>query len=799
MKKKSTYKILLTCMFLFKCITSFGQSVQTIRGKVIDEVTKSPLVGVTVVTQLEGGNVLGATTDVDGNYRLQNVPTGRQGIQISLIGYETQMLSNIVVTAGKEVILNVSLTEGITTLDAVEVVANSKEDRTAPNNELAVVSNRSFNVEDTKRYAGALGDPSRMAANFAGVVGGNDSRNDIVVRGNSSLGMLWQLEGMNVPNPNHFGALVSTGGPVSMLNNNNLDKSDFMTSAFPAQYGNATAAVFDLKLKDGNNEKREYLGQIGFNGFEAGAEGPFSKKSEASFIVNYRYSTLGIFKALGIQFGTGSNTPIYQDINFKISAPTRTGKFSFFGVGGTSSIDLLGSKADLTKNNDLYGNENQDTYPRYKTGIGGVSYESKLSEKTFAKVTLGLTGTEEHFTVDSLVRNPDNIVFEKYQQAAAKFQTRKTSLVFYTRTKFNAKNSLTSGIYVDAQRTTLFNQVFYANVNKDTIRTDVNDNTQLYQGYSTWKHRFTQGFSMLAGVHSQYYSLNKQIVVEPRASLQYQINGYHSLSIGYGVHNQIQNILTSFLQTKTATGYEFTNKDLGFTRSEHYVITYDWNITENIRIKAEAYYQKLNNVPVEKTPSSFSVLNTGASFAPAYKGNLVNNGTGSNTGIELTLERFFSKGFYFLVTTSLFDSKYKGSDGIERNTAFNTRYAFNALAGREWQVGRNRNFFSVSLKLTTIGGKYLTPLDIAKSQAAGKGIYQEAVAYTDRQPGYFRADLRFAYRKEYKKATMEVSLDLQNLTNHQNIFTQDYNPRTNSIGTQYQQSFFPVPYLRFTF
>jgi hypothetical protein len=311
MIRSNLYKLLMFFSACFGFETAVqAQARQTIRGRIVDEVDNTPLIGVNIIVVSTTDPQLGSTTDVEGNYRIENVPVGRQTLKVTYIGYEEQTVSNIVVTAGKEVVLNFGLRESISQLNEVVIVADTKEDKTATNNDLAVVSARSFNVDDTKRYAGALGDPSRMAANFAGVVGGNDSRNDIVVRGNSPTGMLWQLEGLNIPNPNHFGALVSTGGPVSMLNNNNLDKSDFMTSAFPAQYGNATAGVFDLKLRDGNNQKREFMGQVGFNGFEFGAEGPFSKTTKASYILNYRYSTLAIFQAMGIEIGTGSNTPM---------------------------------------------------------------------------------------------------------------------------------------------------------------------------------------------------------------------------------------------------------------------------------------------------------------------------------------------------------------------------------------------------------------------------------------------------------------------------------------------------------
>lgn len=778
-----------------------AQSTQTIRGRVIDEVAQTPLVGVSVMIISATQGSFGSTTDVEGNYRIEKVPVGRQILKITYIGYEEQTIPNVVVTAGKEVVLNISLTESVSELSEIVVTADTKEDKTATNNDLAVVSARSFNVDDTKRYAGALGDPSRMAANFAGVVGGNDSRNDIVVRGNSPTGMLWQLEGLNIPNPNHFGALVSTGGPVSILNNNNIDKSDFITSAFPAQYGNATAGVFDLKLRDGNNQKREFIGQVGFNGFEVGAEGPLGKNSKASYIVNYRYSTLAIFQALNIEFGTGSNTPIYQDINFKLSFPSdKNGKWSIFGLGGTSEIDLLGSDADLDKNSDLYGNENTDSYPRYRTGVMGVSYERNLSEKTFAKLTAGVSATRESFYADSLVRDNENVVTEKYLRGEAAFTTQKYSLSFFTRTKFSSKNSLTSGFYIDAMSFDLYNRDIYANLSRDTVRLNVDEQATLYQFYSTWRHRFTNKLSLNTGIHGQYYSLNKQFVVEPRVSLQYIINPKHAISAGYGFHHQIQNITTSFVQTNIpGDGTQLTNKDLDFTASNHYVITYDWNISPNTRLKAETYYQRLNNVPIEQSASSFSALNTGASFAPSDEDSLVNNGTGRNYGVELTLERFYNKGYYFLITTSLFDSKYEGSDGVLRNTAFNTKYVLNVLAGKEWKLGNSGRFIAVNLKLTTIGGKYLTPIDFDLSQQYGRTIYKNSQAFSEQQDPYFRADVKLSYRREYRKSTLEIAVDLQNVTNQQNVFSQSYNYRTNSIVTQYQQAFFPVPFVRFTF
>jgi hypothetical protein len=391
-------------------------------------------------------------------------------------------------------------------------------------------------------------------------------------------------------------------------------------------------------------------------------------------------------------------------------------------------------------------------------------------------------------------------VIEKYRRAEADFDTRKYSLNLYSRIKLGSKNSITSGFTVDALSFDLFNQDIYANLGRDTTRLDIEDKTTLYQFFATWKHRFSNKVSLNTGLNSQYYNLNRQITIEPRISLQYVFNGYHSISLGYGRHTQVQNITTSFVQTLLPSGAtSLTNKYLDFSASNHYVLTYDWNISNNLRLKAETYYQELSNIPVEPNASSFSALNTGSSFAPSDEDSLVNNGTGRNLGIELTLERFFNDGYYFLITSSVFDSKYVGSDRVERNTAFNTQYVLNLLAGKEWRLGIDGKFFSANLKVTMIGGKYLTPIDFARSQELGRTVYVESLAFSDKQDPYFRTDVKLSYRKEYARSTLEVSLDLQNIFDTKNIFAQDYNPRTNTIVTQYQQSFFPVPYVRFTF
>ena len=788
---------LLLLFLLFHNSTIWAQGTQTFRGRILDEASKSPIIGASVILVRTETPILGASADVDGNFKITGIPLGRQTFQVKAIGYEARMLANVVITAGKEVVLDVVLTESVVTQAEVEITAKRSENKLVTNNEMALISGRSFNVDDTKRYAGALGDPARMAANFAGVIAGNDSRNDIVVRGNSPSGMLWQMEGLNIPNPNHFGSLTSTGGPVSILNNNNIAKSDFITSAFPAQYGNGLSGVFDLRLRNGNNEKREYLGQVGFNGFELGAEGPFSKTDpkKGSYIFNYRYSTLGVFQKIGVQFGTGNAVPNYQDINFKINLPLSSKvTLSAFGMGGLSDINFEGNKEDTTGKN-LYGSENENTRVDYGTGIGGISLDIQTSAKSNLKLTAGYSTTAENFEGDSISTETR----KAFLSGKARFRTQKYSLNGQYVYKLNAKNSFNAGFYNDLYAFDLFNKNVYRGV-EEVINVDKNGDWYLGQAYFQWKHRFSTRFTITPGIHTQYTTQGEAFAIEPRIGARYNISENQSINIGYGLHNQMQSAYTYSVETQTKNGTMRTNNDLGFTRSQHFVIGTERLITNNTTLKAEVYYQLIDKAPITRYASSYSALNAGSSFAPEDVDSLINNGLGENYGIEVTLERTFTKGFYYLLTASIFDSKYRGSDKIWRNTAFNTGYVFNALVGKEWKIGTSgQHILALNVKFSTIGGRYLTPINFEDSKQAERAIFEESKAFSQRQTEYLRADVKLAYRKEYAKSTLEFAVDLQNIAGNQNVFNQQYNRRTNSVVTQYQQGFFPVPFVRYTF
>lgn len=762
---------------------SFAQNnKQNIRGVVTDKLSQTTLPGATIQV-INVSVIKGTSTDINGNYVLTDISPDRYEIKISFVGYKEVIIPNVIVTSGKETILDIGMEEMVTTLNEVVVNGTSK-DKTI--NNLTIISARTFSTEEVNRYAGGRSDAARLVANFAGVSAPDDSRNDIVIRGNSPVGVLWRINGMNVTNPNHFASVGTTGGAVSAVNTNLLKSSDFLTSAFPAEYGNATAGVFDLGFRNGNSQKRETTLQVGvITGLEATTEGPINKEKGSSYLIGYRYALAGVAQTFGIDIGTTA-TPSYQDLSFSLnSGNTKLGKFTMFGILATSSINISGGTSG-----SLYAGEGGGHDLSSKIGIIGINHFKQISNKSYFSSTIGLNYSQtdqsdygfDRLTNESFLNQENNVAKTGYNFSSS----------------FNSKINSRLFVKIGVQDELIGLNLYYRT--KDRIFDDwkqiwdYDSYTNLTQAYIHAKYSFSNNFTLNAGVHSQVFFLNNSVSVEPRLGLKYEINTKSSLSFGYGLHSQMQPINVYFLQTQNADGsYSYNNEDLDFTKSHHFVLGYDLLPFQNWRIKSEVYYQYLFDVPVNTFSSSYSMLNTGAGFKTDLEDSLTNGGTGTNYGIELTIEKFFSKGYYALFTSSIYSSKYKGSDGVERNTAFNGKYVYNILGGKEWKVGSDkRNKISTDLKITNAGGRAYTPVDLTTSKAIGHGVYSTDV-YSDYYANYFRMDLKIGYthNSRTKKLSQTLSLDLQNVTNNKNVFSQEYDDKSQAIKTTYQLGFFP--------
>ena len=777
--------VLLSVLFSASTNLLFAQNTtQTIKGTVIDKQSQLTIPGVAVII-LESDPLKAGISDEEGRYKITDVLPGRYDLKVTYSGYKELVLSNIVVSAGKETVLDISMEENISSLN--EVVINGRK-KNEVNNELTTVSGRSFSMEEVNRYAGGRSDPARLAANFAGVSSPDDSRNDIVIRGNSPIGVLWRVEGLNIPNPNHFSTVGTTGGPVSAINTNLLRNSDFMTSAFPAEYGNANAGVFDLGFRNGNSEKREHTFQLGaLTGLEFMTEGPIRKDKNSSYLVAYRYGFAGVAQAIGLPIGTAA-TPYYQDLSFKINGgSTKIGRFTLFGMGAASKIDFLHKDIDT---NDLFADPSRDSYFISNLGMVGLKHFIRLGEKSYFNTVIGATYAKSDYKQDSISGNND---------AVRSLENNTTRLNYTVNTSFNSKISSRLFVKVGVLTEIMNTKLFYRSreFTPDWVQIWDQDNyTALIQGYAHAKYSFNEKLTLNAGLHSQFLALNNSNSIEPRVGLKYQPNDRNNFTIGYGMHSQMQPIDLYFYQSADANGnVELANKNLDFTRSQHFVLGYEIIPVKDWRVKTEVYYQLLNNIPITTASSSFSMLNAGASFFPTEQSQLENKGTGSNYGAELTIEKYFSKGYYGLITGTIYEAKYKGSDGVERNTAFNGKFVYNILVGKEIKVGKaKRNAITIDVKMTQAGGRHYTPVDLVASQIAQQQVLKgDDYAYTARYSDFFRLDVKMGFTMNSAKRNVSQSFffDVQNVTNRKNIFAERYNPITNGINTAYQIGFFP--------
>ena len=770
---------------------------QTIRGQVIDNQSRATLPGVNIIV-VNSNPVLAVSTDLDGYYAIENVPIGRVTIQATFVGYEPFIANNLELSSGKELMLNFEMQEQLVEMETV--VITSEDEKTEPLNDMTSVSARQFSIEESQRFAGARNDVSRMAQNFAGVRGANDAVNDIIIRGNSPVGVLFRLEGIDIPNPNHFGDFGSSGGPVSMLNNNVLANSDFLTGAFPAEYGNAISGVFDLRMRNGNYDHHEFIGQVGLNGFELGAEGPISKKNKSSYMLNYRYSTLGIMSAVGINFGTGTAIPYYQDITARVNVPTpKAGTFSMFAIGGISQIDLISSNEEDTVDN-LYNND-LDIYDRSKIGVVGISHQYLIDNSSYTKFTVAVSSIINRDIVDSISTE----TFDPVPFYSQNFTQNKISANLFYKKKINAKHNFQIGVRWDEYIVDIVDSIYRVSLDRYITLTAFEGNTYLLQPYAQYQYRITDKMILNTGLHYQYLGLNGSNMLEPRAGIKYQMNDKNSISLGYGLHSMMAPIATYFKTVEQGIGNYITpNDSIDFIKAHHIVLGYDRQITAHMRLKAEVYYQQLFDVLIDKDSSSFSVLNAG-SFTFGSPDYLVNNGTGRNYGAELTLEQFLNKGMYFLVTGSLYKSEYTGSDAIIRQSAFSGNYVANIVGGKEFSLfpskksQKTKKSIVFDTKFTIAGGQRYTPIDLEQSMINNETAYDWDQAFAEQFEDYKRLDIRAAYKMDGKFATQEWAIDIQNITNRKNPLYQRYNPIEGEINTVYQLGLFIVPQYRIIF
>ncbi len=799
-------KLFLSLALLFISFCTHSQvATQTVRGSVIDADSKSPLVGVQVVL-IRADTIIGTVTDRDGNFRLPAVPIGRISLRISYVGYESQYIPDILVMSAKETLIDLSMTESISTMDEVVVTANSNKGESQ--NEMALISSRSISSNETNRFAGGFNDPARILSNFAGVNNSQDGSADIIVRGNSPKYIQWRLEGVQISNPSHFGDPVGLGtGAPSALNNHILGTSDFHTGAFTAEFGDVLSGVYDVQLRNGNNEQFEGMLGLGIMGTDLTLEGPLKKGYGGSYLVNYRYSTVSLIEQFGLVDIGG--VPTFQDGAFKVMLPTkRFGNFSIFGLSGYSTLDF--EDVDPTifitpGDNGLKENIKEDFTKRAHLFNSGINHLLSIDKNSYLRTTLAYSNegirdriSERSVMNDSVVAVQDNF--------RSRIQTATYRLNMTYSNKLNAKNTLQMGSrYALFQHQFTMSRLEDNSLNRNFL-VDMDENISTLRNFISWKYRMNEDITIVSGLHNMNVFFNNKTTLEPRIAANWQANHSNTFSMGYGMHSTMEGIHHYFTQVERPDGsMAIPNQDLDLLKAHHFILGYEKRFSRNMRSKVELYYQNLYNLPVENdVNSSFSTINETLDLQFV---DLVNEGSGTNYGIELTLERFFENSYYFMVNASFFNSTYTALDGVERNTAFNSNYLVNGLVGKEfYQLGRKNNqILSINAKVFLGGGRRIIPLlrDFNGTLAVdplNNRFWDFNRAYESSLSDIYLISLAVSYKWNKTKTTQEVFLNLDNLTNNQARLTEFYAPNEpGQVGFRTTFGLFPNMMYRFYF
>ncbi|MBD3377467.1 TonB-dependent receptor [candidate division KSB1 bacterium] len=738
---------------------------QVIKGRVIDQDSKVGLAGANVVLK---GTDRGAATDVDGYFRIPQVPVGRQSLKVMYMGYQSRVISEILVGSAKQVKLTIELQQKV--LEGKEIVVTPTIEKSRSLNSMAAVSARSFSVEETQRYAGGFDDPARLASSFAGITFGNAQDNAIIIRGNAPKGLLWRLEGIEIPNPNHFpDGNVLGGGLFTIFSNQMLANSDFMTGAFPAEYGNALSGVFDMKLRNGNSDVREWTFQSGLLGIDFSGEGPLGGSNNASYLFNYRYSTIGLLTDLNaIDTDQQLN---YQDLSFKVNVPTKNaGTFSLWGIG---SMDRPVEVEEPDSSKWEHDWDRLKYTAKFRVGAIGLNHKFVLDRSTFLNSTLAMTAED---VIYDLYRLDEDL--DLYPNEYIDSYNGRVTLTSTVNHKFGPRFTGTTGF--------AWNNMFYDMNLKSTVDDDPetyqtfvneNGNSQHVQAFAQGQWAIAPELKLNAGLHYEVFMLNDHKALEPRVGLNWAWKPNHMFSFGYGRHSQLENIRYYLAKQNTAQGEEMPNKNLGFTRADHFVFGYDMQLSQNTRLKIEPYYQRLFDVPVRPN-DYFSFINL--KDERYFNDTLVNDGTGTNMGIDFTLEKFLSNGYYYLITASLFDSKYTGGDGIERDSRYNRNVVVNALYGKEFMLKEN-NILGVNLKLTYMGGERTSPVLRDASLAAKRVIHDHSRAFSESLTASKYLDITVTYRLNHQRISHTFALQIKNLLSSPNDYGYIYSFKDKDI------------------
>jgi hypothetical protein len=704
----------------------------------------------------------GAESDEDGVYEFTGLTPGLYNIEFSAFGYETVTRFEVEVSNAKKTFVNVQLKSiSFGELDSVVIKVNPfTKTQESP------VSLRTLQASEITRFPGGNRDISKVIQALPGAAPSVSFRNDVIIRGGAPNENRFYLDGIEVPNINHFATQGASGGPVGLLNVNFIDKVDFYSGAFPANRGNAASSVFEFVQKDGNSEKLESTFALGSSDIGLTFDGPLGDKS--SFIMSARRSYLQfLFEALKLPF-----LPTYSDAQFKFKHRFNSkNELTIIGLGAIDDFELNESVNEgvtdsntIEFNNYTLGNIPVNTQWNYT--LGGVYKHYR----------------ENSYQVLAVSRNQLNNEAVKYRNNDQSTQSNLT--LNYTSQEIENKIRFENTYRENGWKLNMglaFENIGYANSTYNKVYTsqgpqEIDFNSELtFNKYAlflqTSKRFLEKRISLSAGIRTDFSDYSNDLSnpleqLSPRFSMSYMLTDRFGFNGNIGLYYQ--------LPPYTVLGYRdsaktLVNKENNITyiRSGHIVAGVEYNTLKNARITVEGFYKKYDNYPFLLT-DSISLANMGADFGVI--GNEPANSTseGRSYGLELLIQQKLFKGFYGILAYTFVTSEFKDKNGEYLPSAWDSKHIVSLTGGKKFK----RNW-DVGFRWLYSGGSPYTPYDVSSSSLVsawnvrGVGLLDYDQLNSRRLGSFHQLDVRVDKRWFFKKWSINLYLDIQNLYNYQ--------------------------------
>ncbi|MCB9209562.1 MAG: TonB-dependent receptor [Ignavibacteriales bacterium] len=726
----------------------FSQNIGEITGKVIDRVTKEGLPGVNVIVEETN---FGSSTDLNGEFKIQNIPVGNYKVRASFIGYDAITKADVIVNSAKPTFLEFRLSESIIELEGVTVTSNFFE--TSP---VDVNSVKKFSYEEIRRAPGGFEDVIRALSILPGVARQSAGRNDLVVRGGAPSENLYVVDGFVIPNINHFGNQGATGGPLSFVNLDYVSETTFSTGGFQANYGDKLSSVLKIDLREARKDRIGGKALVSASQFGFNLEGPASDNS--NFIFSIRRSYLDfIFNAAGFNF-----VPEYYDLLTKYTYDIdNSNKISYLFVGALDRVIFNNENSeDIYDNSRILGND-QNQY------VTGISYRH-LFNKGFYNLTLSRNYVSyDGFQNDTLL-NP--IFLNNSKEAEHELKLDAVMKIG----KASELNFGVSGKHINFQSDILFPDQFVTTFGETLPITQANVNDDYYKAssYILYSAYYFNSFRFNFGLRGNYFNaIDDKFTVSPRLSMSYDLTSLTKLNFSTGIYRQSPSYIWLTLDE---------NKSLKPIQVNQYILGITHLLTESSQIKLEAFYKDYSKYPTSNLRTYLVLANTGAGYPGADDNfstygleKLTSDGKGFSRGLEFSMQKkSATSNHYGVLSVTYSQSKFTGLDNIERTGQYDQTWIVSLSAGYIF----NENW-EASMKFRYATGNPYTPYNFDGTQNIPDYL-------TARLDPTHSLDLRVDRRWDFNGWNLIAYIDIQNVYNKKNDNNVKWDYKTMQIDKQ---------------